>query len=62
MMLETKINLKIYLLKKMWRQSSVPNLPFRNKILVIAAKYYTKADIKILGSCPSLLGFFTLTH
>ena len=33
-----------------WRQSLVPSLPFGKNILVLAAKYYAKADIRVFSS------------
>ena len=46
-------------LKIGWRQSLVPLLPWKSKVLVKAAKNYAKLDVKAFRSCPNLLDFFT---
>ena len=40
----------------------MPSFPSRNKILAVAAKNYTKTDIKISSPCPILLDFFALSR
>ena len=45
-----------------WKQSPVPSLPSRNKVLVIVVKNYTKIDTKVSSPCPILLNFLTLFH
>ena len=38
----------------------MPSLPSRNKIFVVAFKYYTESVMKVFSFCPTLLEFFTL--
>ena len=46
--------------KNRWRQSLVPCILCRNKILVLVLKNYAKWEIKLFYSGPILLDFLTL--
>ena len=45
-----------------WRLSLVPSLSSRSKSLVMPAKSYAEADIRVMSSCQILFDFFTLFH
>ena len=53
-------DIKVYFVQNILSKI-VSSLPFRNKILVVVIKYYTKADIKLASFFYFVLNIFSAT-